>query len=113
MKKKDYILIILIFALAVALFFCFPKAPADLAVITVDGEHYATVSLLEDKEIKIGNSNIAEVSAGTIFMKSATCPDKLCIHQGAIFDSSKKIVCLPNKVIIEATNKSSIDTVVK
>ena len=90
-----------------------PKAPADIANITVAGKHFCTVSLQEDCEIDINGTNVAVVKNGQIYMKSATCPDKLCIHQGAISDSSKKIVCLPNKVIIEAMADSDIDMVVK
>ena len=46
-------------------------------------------------------------------MEYADCPDKLCINQGKITDSSKKIICLPNKVIVEVTKKSETDAVVR
>lgn len=113
MKKTDFILIIFILFIATTLFLFIPKNGADMARITVDGKLYATVSLAEDKRIKINDTNVAVIINGEIYMESATCPDKLCVHQGRISDSSKKIVCLPNKVIIEALKKSDIDTVVK
>ena len=113
MKIRDFIIILSVLVLAAVSYFLIPKAPADLVRITVDGNIYMTASLQENREIKIKDTNVAEVKDGTIFMKSATCPDKLCIHQGAISDSSKKIVCLPNKVIIEVILQSDIDTVVK
>ena len=43
-------------------------------------------------------------------MESASCPDGLCVHQGAISDGLLPIVCLPNKVqiqIVEDTGESS------
>lgn len=113
MKKKDVILIFTVLAIAAVAFLIIPKAPADIARITVDGKHFRTISLHEDGEIDINGTNVAVVENGQIYMKSATCPDKLCIHQGAICDSSKKIVCLPNKVVIEAVADSDMDTVVK
>lgn len=113
MKKRDIILIFAILAAAAVSFIMIPRTSADIANITVAGKHFCTVSLHENREIDINGTNVAVVENGQIYMKSATCPDKLCIHQGAICDSSKKIVCLPNKVVIEAAADSDIDTVVR
>ena len=113
MKKRDVFAILAVLITAYALSLFFKPHPAHIARITVDGKLYTTVLLSENKEISINSTNVAEVLDGKIFMKSATCPDKLCIHQGEICDSSKKIVCLPNKVVIEAVADSDIDMVVK
>lgn len=113
MKKNDFILAGLVLVVAIATFFLIPKKHANMAKITVDGKLYATVSLDKDQKISINETNVAAVKSGEIYMEGANCPDKLCIHQGRISDSSKKIVCLPNKVIIEATQDSSIDSVVR
>lgn len=113
MKKRDVFSIISVLLIAIVLSVISKPHPAHIARIIVDGKLYATVLLSENKEISINSTNVAEVRDGKIFMKSATCPDKLCVHQGEISDSSKKIVCLPNKVIIEALANSDIDTVVK
>ena len=46
-------------------------------------------------------------------MESASCPDGLCVHQGAISDGLLPIVCLPNKVqiqIVEDNNEESSET---
>lgn len=45
--------------------------------------------------------NVILVSNGHIEMKSADCPDKLCIEHGELKSSSSPIVCLPNKVVIK------------
>lgn len=113
MKKNDFILtgIILFIALLIMLFI--PKDNGNIAKITVDGKLYSTVSLNKEQKILINETNTAVVENGEIYMESANCPDKLCVHQGKISDSSKKIVCLPNKVIIEVFKESSVDTVVR
>ena len=113
MKKNDFVFVIAIFIIAIWAFLLIPKETANIAKITVDGKLYSTVSLEKDTKILINDTNVAVVKDGEIYMESATCPDKLCVHQGKISDSSKKIVCLPNKVIIEALKESSIDTVVR
>lgn len=113
MKRNDFIFIGAVLLIAVLIFLFIPKGNANIAKITVDGKLHSTVSLENDGEIVINDTNVAEVKNGEIYMKSATCPDKLCINQGKISDSSKKIICLPNKVIIEAIKESSIDTVVR
>ena len=113
MKKNDFIFAGIVFLIAISAFLLIPKESANIAKITVDGKLYSTVSLENDTKIEINDTNAAVVKSGEIYMESATCPDKLCVHQGKISDSSKKIVCLPNKVIIEALKESSIDTVVR
>lgn len=47
------------------------------------------------------SENILEVSNGGIRMKSANCPDKLCVHQGEIHFGASPIVCLPHRLVIQ------------
>ena len=52
-------------------------------------------------------------SEDSVKMESASCPDGLCVHQGAISDGLLPIVCLPNKVqiqIVEDNNEESSET---
>lgn len=48
-----------------------------------------------------GNENIIAVRPGSIGITSATCPDKLCVHQGFIENSLLPITCLPNRLVIQ------------
>jgi len=48
-----------------------------------------------------GCTNVIEVRPGSIAIVSADCPDKLCVHQGAISNSLLPITCLPNRVVIQ------------
>ncbi len=113
MKKNDFILIGLVLFVAIVAFFSISRENINMARITVDGKLYTSVSLDKNQRIQINDTNIAAIENGEIYMESANCPDKLCVHQGKISDSSKKIICLPNSVIIEATKESSIDSVVR
>ncbi len=105
MKKKELILVAAILAAALALW-------AGMALlrgeeggsirITVDGEEYGTWPLSKDEVIEIGDTNVCEIKDGEATMIEADCPDHLCMYQGAVGESGGMIICLPNRVIIEA-----------
>lgn len=83
------------------LFTFFPLHHYETIRIQVDGEIYGTYSLLEDQIIAIGSTNVCEIKEGKLTMISSTCPDHLCMKQGAIDGSGGMIICLPNKITIE------------
>ena len=61
-----------------------------------------------------GAENVIEVRPGSIAVISASCPDKICVHQGFRSDSLLPITCLPNHLVIKlrtanASDASSID----
>lgn len=45
--------------------------------------------------------NVILLSQGSIKMKSAECPDKICVNHGELANSASPIVCLPNKIVIK------------
>ena len=114
MKKNDFILIIAVILIGAILFAVTYSGTknSDTVIITADGEIFGEYPINTTAQIDINGTNTAIIENGTVYMESADCPDKLCVHQGKISDSSKKIVCLPNKVVIEVTKKSEIDKVV-
>ncbi|HAL62983.1 MAG TPA: hypothetical protein DCO93_00905 [Clostridiales bacterium] len=114
MKKNDFLFIFAAVFVAALTFFIMKLniQNADTVRITVCGKLFCEKPLSENCEIDIYGKNTAIIENGSVYMKDADCPDKLCIHQGKISDSSKKIICLPNKVVIEVIKKSEIDTVV-
>ena len=72
------------------------------AVIYKDGREVARIDLshvTESCTIPL-DGNVILVEPGSIRMQSADCPDKICVHQGALHDAGR-IVCLPNRVLIE------------
>ena len=115
MKKADFMVLFGVLILGIILLFAGKifTVPGDTVIITKDGEIFGKYPLSTDAEISVAGENIVRIENGCAFMHSATCPDKLCIRQGKAQDSSKKIICLPNKVTIEVTKKSEIDKVVR
>lgn len=66
-------------------------------------------SVTEPYEITISGEagkNIVQVSTGHIKMKSAQCPDKICVKHGELISNTSPIVCLPNKIVIKFENSS-------
>lgn len=85
--------------------------------ITVDGKLYGTYTLSEPQEIPIeldGRiANVVVIEDGAAHMEDADCPDKLCVHQGAISRDGQTIVCLPHKLVVEVTGgeKEAYDSI--
>lgn len=114
-NKRDVIIIAGVLLLAAALFFIFRgTGDRDVAVIYVRNQLYARVPLDEPQEITIeqdGEVNVIEITGSGVRMKSSTCKNQLCVHQGELTPENKLkndlggyIICLPNgiSVTIEA-----------
>lgn len=78
-----------------------------VAEIYLDGSLIQTIPLQTVKEaysftIQNNNSgfNTIQVTPGAIRVITASCPDKICVHQGWISDSLLPITCLPNRLVI-------------
>ena len=105
---KDILLIIILLALGLSAFLIIELGREEGAYVkvTVDGELVAEYSLSKDGEYHLnGGTNLLIVSGGKAFIKDADCPDGLCIHQRKISRSGERIVCLPNRVMIEVISE--------
>ncbi len=124
LHKRDVIFLAVIALIGIVglVFWYFgTRSDTALAQITVDGELYGTYPLDTDTEISIENdndtvTNIVVIKDGEVYMKDATCPDQLCMHQGKKSRDGASIVCLPNKVVVtveadNAADDGSIDTI--
>lgn len=114
-KKRDIMLIAIIPLITIILFLINSviTTKGDTVFIYHNSKLYKTAPLSQNCEININNTNTLVIEDGYVFMKSATCPDKLCIKQGKVCDTSKNIVCLPNKVSVRVGKKSDIDTIAR
>lgn len=104
MKKRDVFLLILLLATGGLLWlFLRPQTTAEKSIvrITVDGSVYGEYPLDKNAEISIGDTNVCVIEDGSVYMKSADCPDQICVKTKAIRTSASSIVCLPNKVVVE------------
>lgn len=50
-------------------------------------------------------TNVVYVEKDGATMKSAKCPDLICVHTGKITKNSEAIICAPNKIIVEFLGK--------
>ena len=105
LKKQDLILITAVIVIAVLLFFAsrmMHKSPAEVVEVSVDGTVISTLDLSKDQELTItgasGGFNLLVIRNGEAYVTEASCPDKVCIHQGKIHLDGEIIVCLPNKM---------------
>lgn len=105
MTKRDAVLAgsICLCALVIWLFYQF-VLPGDRSIIriTVDGEVIGEYPLDQDQTISIGDHNECRIEKGSVKMIRADCPDQLCVHQKALDENGGSIICLPNRVVIEA-----------
>lgn len=113
MKNKFWILIIIavfVISAAFAVYQYTHKAPGRFAEITQDGVLIRTVDLTVNAEFTIenpaGGYNRIQVKGGAVSVIEASCPDKVCIHQGAVSGGAQPIVCLPNKLVIKVISPS-------
>nr|WP_288711609.1 NusG domain II-containing protein [uncultured Intestinibacter sp.] len=114
-KRKDVILIVVVLIVAAIGFgvkFLFAEKGGTVT-ISVDGKTYGTYSLNENKTINVDDHNKVVIKDGVVHMEDADCPDKLCIKQGKIDSNGQKIVCLPNKTIVEVSSEKESDYDVK
>ena len=113
MRKKDFILIFvvsLIIAGAFGVNYFVNTKNVDSIEIYMDNKLYKTYDINDKEEIKIKSKegyNIVKIHDKGVEIIEASCPDKVCIHQGFITEASESIVCLPNKVHIKITTEDN------
>ena len=117
MKKKEWILIASILALAVilSLVFALVKEQGDSVIVRVDGKQVAQYSLSQDGEYALnGGTNILRIEDGKAYLTEADCPDHLCVKQGIVDENGETITCLPNRltVTVESEREAEVELVV-
>lgn len=113
MRKKDVVFCIIMLTVSAVIFIIFGfNGRGDTVTIKKDGEIRAVYPLESDRIFDIGGNTVV-IENGEVYISHADCPDKLCVKQGKIHDGSKKIICLPNRLTVEVSKKSDVDTVVR
>ena len=115
LKRADWLMIIAVASLALALFFLLPQTPGATVRIAYPG-HDERYPLHEARDVRItqgGAFNVIRIEGGRVRVEEANCPDERCRLQGAIDQSGQSIVCLPHRVsiTIEGGIPSGIDAV--
>lgn len=106
-NKKDLLFIAAILLAAGLAFLFFRPQPSESlsrAEISVDGKTVMELDLSEDQVLTVdgagGGYNRIQVRDGAVSVLEASCPDKVCVHTGAVRYPGETIVCLPNRMII-------------
>jgi len=116
MKKRDYILIIIVVLVAVSGIllnsFSGPNFVGENHIVIYQGEEvYRKAAIDEDQNIVIQENdhyNEIEINNNTVRMKNSNCKNQDCVNQRAMKAENIEqrilqnwIICLPNQVSIE------------
>ncbi|MBE6777137.1 MAG: NusG domain II-containing protein [Ruminococcaceae bacterium] len=104
--RNDILLVggIVVFALLLFVVFKLNLKDGNLVKVSIDNQMKDCYNFNEDGEYTITsgkNTNVLVIKDGTAFIKSADCPDKICVHHRPISKVGETIVCLPHKVVVE------------
>ncbi len=104
--RNDILLVggIVVFALLLFVVFKLNLKDGNLVKVSIDSQMKDCYNFNEDGEYTITsgkNTNVLVIKDGTAFIKSADCPDKICVHHRPISKVGETIVCLPHKVVVE------------
>lgn len=99
--------LLVICAAAGVLMFALSPSPQYVSV-KVGGEEVCRLPLDTDTIYPIADGNTIEIAGGRVRMIAADCPDKICMHTGAISESGQSIVCAPNRVVVSITGGNDV-----
>lgn len=106
--RNDMLLIGLFIIIAAISFFIINLTKSDetnmVVQITIDGELVEAFPLKKEKDYNIQKElecgTMLIIKDGYVYLKYATCPDKLCEKQGKISKTGQAIICLPYKLVV-------------
>ena len=110
-KKMDIVIITILLAISFIPYIMLKNYQSGYnggkyAVISIDGKEQKRVELTDglDEEFMLESSygiNKVVIHDGKIGIVEANCKDEICIKEGFIGEVGERIVCLPNRLIIE------------
>ena len=103
--RNDIVLVAVLLLLggALALFLWLTRQAGGTVAVQIDGETVMELPLGEDIQIVLGegaHSNTLVIRDGKAQVAEASCPDRICVRQGAVQYAGESIVCLPHKLVI-------------
>lgn len=105
--KNDIYLVFGLLAAALIIFAGYRflnRGISSVAVVSVDGSAIWELPLEEDTELILegvnGGTNHLVIREGAVSITEASCPDKICVHEGEKKEKGEAITCLPNRVIV-------------
>lgn len=103
--RNDALLVAVLLLLggALALYLNLTREAGGRAVVQVNGEVLMELPLDTDTRITLGtgeDTNLLVIESGAAQVIEATCPDQVCVRQGAVRYEGESIVCLPHKLVV-------------
>lgn len=117
MNKSDIKLVVILFAiiLIILVIINVTKKEGTTAHVYYKDEIILTIDLNIDGEYVVDGELgdvVLEVNDKMIRVKSENSPRNICSKEGFIHDSTKALICLPNKIIVKIVGENEIDGVV-
>ena len=103
--RNDILLVVVLLLLsgALALFLRLTRQAGGTVSVQIDGKTVMELPLSEDRSLVLGegeHTNTLVIEGGKARVAEATCPDGLCVGQGAVQYAGESIVCLPHRLVI-------------
>ena len=103
--RNDMVLaaVLLLLGGALALLLWLTRQAGGTVTVQIDGEAVMELPLSEDLQIVLGEGehiNTLVIRDGKAQVVDASCPDRICVRQGAVQYAGESIVCLPHKLIV-------------
>ena len=117
MNKSDVKLLVILSIVIISIFVIinFTKEKGSIAEVYYEDEKVLTIDLNIYREyivnVQLGDV-VLEVKNKEIRVKEENSPKHICSKEGFIGDSSRTLICLPNKIIIKIVGETNIDGVV-
>lgn len=117
MNKSDIKLLIILSIIVLCIFIIIniTKEDGSVAEVYYEDEKVLTIDLNMDKEYIVDGELgdvILEVKNKKIRVKEENSPKHICSKEGYIGDSSRTLICLPNKIIVKIVGETEVDGVV-
>lgn len=117
MNKSDLKLVVAIIVIVLVIYFAvqFTKVEGSTAIVYYEDEAILNIDLSIDNEYVVDGELgdvVLEVKDGKIRVKKENSPKNICSKEGFIDDSSRTLICLPNKIIVKIVGEDEIDGVV-
>lgn len=109
LTKKDVIFIVclVVIGFAFALISHF-TSKGETAAVRVDGEIVEKIDLTDTEYYEKTFNGVTVVREnGEVYIKSSTCPDKVCVRAGKLQKSGESAICVPNRVSVEIVSEKS------
>lgn len=110
-KILDIVIIVILLGLTVFSYFYFYSNSSGTVKVKTDNGVYK-YSIAEKQEIKLSGplgDTVLLIENNEVKITTSACPNKTCVHQGAVSKGSDVLACLPNKVIITIEGESEVD----